>query len=128
MINRGRFSIFARAETEYSTRTVDIIRRSTVIDMLGLLTLDYGKLRAREADPRRFQQADFLRLKNCGLRRFHPAAGFTTGDIYAESSRDITRWNAFIKAHQPQFLRVDTASDFEHYDSLTHSRTADNRE
>jgi membrane dipeptidase len=113
MINRGRFSIFARSETEYSTRTVDIVQRSTVIDMLGLLTLDYRKLGAWDADPRRFQQADFLRLKNSGITVFHPAVGFTTGDIYAQSSRDITRWNAFIKAHEPHFLRVDAASDFE---------------
>jgi hypothetical protein len=32
MINRGRFSLFAQSETEYSARTVDLVRRSTVID------------------------------------------------------------------------------------------------
>jgi hypothetical protein len=29
MINRGRFSLFARSETEYSVRTVDLVRGST---------------------------------------------------------------------------------------------------
>src|SRR5258706_2776331 len=112
MINRGRFSISAQTETEYSTRTLDLVQRSTVIDMLGLLTLDYRKLSAWEADPSRFRQADFRRLKDSGITVFHPAVGYTTGDIYTESLRDITGWNAFIAAHRPQFLRVETAGDF----------------
>jgi membrane dipeptidase len=118
MINRGRFSLFARSETEYSTRTIDLVRRSTVIDMLGLLTMDFRKLWAWEADPRRFQQADFLRLKDSGITVFHPAVGYTTGDIYTESLRDITGWNAFIKAHEPQLLRVAAAADFERAKTL----------
>jgi membrane dipeptidase len=117
-INRGRFSIFAQDVTEYSTRTVELVRRSTVIDMLGLLTLDYRKLCAWEADPGRFQRADFLRLKDSGTTVFHPAVGYTSGDIYAASLRDITGWNAFIAAHQSQFLRVEGAGDFERAKAL----------
>jgi membrane dipeptidase len=92
MINRGRFSLFAQTKTEYSSRTLDLVRRSTVIDMLGLLTLDYRKLWSWETDPRRFQQADFLRLRDSGTTVFHPAVGYVTGDIYAESLRDIVGW------------------------------------
>src|ERR1700704_1393466 len=113
MINRGRFSLFAQSETEYCTRTLDLVSRSTVIDMLGLLTLDYRKLSAWETNPDRFQQADFLRLKNSGITVFHPAVGYNAGDIYTESWRDITGWNAFITAHEPRFLRVEGAADFE---------------
>ncbi|MGA2742374.1 MAG: membrane dipeptidase [Bryobacteraceae bacterium] len=112
MINRGRFALFAQSETEYSARTVDLVRRCTVIDMLGLLTLDYEKLCAWEARPDRFPRADFLRLKDSGITVFHPAVGYTTGDIYAASLRDITGWNAFITAHNSQFLRVESAGDF----------------
>jgi membrane dipeptidase len=112
MINRGRFSLFAQGETEYSVRTLDLVRRSTVIDMLGLLTLDYRKLSAWEADPGRFRQADFLRLRNSGITVFHPAVGYTTGDIYAESLRDILGWNAFIAAHSEQFQRVERVAHF----------------
>ena len=113
MINRGRFCLFANSATEYSARAVDLVRRSTVIDMLGLLTLDYRKLSAWEADPGRFQQADFRRLKDSGITVFHPAVGYTTGDIYAESLTDITGWNALIQAHERQFMRVDRSADFE---------------
>jgi membrane dipeptidase len=112
MINRGRFSLFAQGETEYSVRTVDLVRRSTVIDMLGLLTLNYRKLAAWETDPRRFQQADFLRLRASGITVFHPAVGYTAGDIYTESLKDITGWNAFIAAHGEQFQRIEGVADF----------------
>jgi membrane dipeptidase len=117
-INRARFSLFAQSETEYSARTVDLVHRSTVIDMLGLLTLDYRKLSSWEADPNRFRPADFLRLKNSGITVFHPAVGYTGGDIYAESLRDINGWNAFLDAHREQFQRIERAADFQHVKEL----------
>src|SRR6266404_2850843 len=63
MINRGRFSLFAQSETEYSARTIDMIRSATVIDMLGLLTLNYLTMSTWQSDPARFQPADFHRLR-----------------------------------------------------------------
>lgn len=111
MFNRGRFRLFAQSGTEYSTATVDLVRHSTVIDMLGLLTLDFGKLSAWQAEPERFQKADFQRLKDSGITIFHPAVGYDAGDVYTASLRDITGWNAFIAAHQANFLRVDGPAD-----------------
>ena len=112
MLNRGRFALFAQSAAEYSARTVDLVRRCTVIDMLGLLTLNYRKLTAWEADPGRFRQADFLRLRDSGITVFHPAVGYTAGDIYAESLRDIQGWNAFLAAHPDQFQRIEGFADF----------------
>lgn len=112
MINRGRFSLVAGGVTEYSARTVDLVRRSTVIDMLGLLTLDYRKLSAWERDPGLFRPADFLRLRDSGITVFYPAVGYIEGDIYGESLRDIVGWNEFINAHEPQFQRIERATDF----------------
>ena len=113
MINRGRFALFAQSTAEYSSQTVDLVRSSTVIDMLGLLTLDFRKLSDWQAAPSRFQPADFQRLRDSGITVFHPAVGFTTGDLYTASLRDITQWNTFIAAHPHQFLRVDTLADLE---------------
>jgi membrane dipeptidase len=112
MINSGRCSLFAQGDA-YSVRTLDLVQRSTVIDMLGLLTLDYRKFSTWETDPGRFRQADFLRLQNSGINAFHPAVGYTSGDIYAESWRDINRWNTFIAARPSQFLRIEGSADFE---------------
>src|ERR1035441_8252087 len=118
MINRGRFSLFAQSEAEYSVRTVDLVRRSTVIDMLGLLTLNYRKLSDWETDPGRFRQADFVRLRDSGITVFHPAVGYTAGDIHAESLRDIAGWNAFIAAHGEQFQRIERVAHFKQAKAL----------
>ena len=118
MINRGRFALFAKGVPEYSARAVDLVQRSTVIDMLGLLTLDYRKMSAWQVQPSRFQPADFQRLKNSGITVFYPAVGYTAGDIYTETSRDIVGWNTFLTAHPQEFLRVDSVADFERAKSL----------
>jgi membrane dipeptidase len=96
---------------KYSSLAIDLVHRSTVIDMLGLLTLDYRKLGVWQQDPARFQPSDFQRLKDSGINIFHPAVGFVEGDIYKESLRDITGWNLFIADHRNDFLRVDSVSD-----------------
>jgi membrane dipeptidase len=113
MINRGQFSLFAKTTAMYSARTIELVQRSTVIDMLGLLTLDYRKFSDWQTDPARFRPVDFARLQNSGINVFHPAVGYTSGDIYTESLRDITRWNMFVSARPAQFLRVEGAQDFE---------------
>jgi len=111
LLNRGRFSLFANSLDQYSTLTTDLVRESTVIDMLGLITLDFKKLAGWRAQPESFRPADFQRLKDSGITVFHPAVGYVDGDIYAESSADITRWDAFIDAHPEYFIRVGGPGD-----------------
>jgi membrane dipeptidase len=118
LVNRGLFSLFAHDDTEYSARTVDLVRGSTVIDMLGLLTLDYRKVSAWATEPDRFKPADLARLKESGITVFHPAVGYTSGDIYAASYRDIVGWNAFIASHSEDFQRIDSGDDFKEAKTL----------
>src|SRR5580693_6970911 len=112
-INRGRFALRAQTELAYSALTIDLVRAATVIDMLGLVTLDFRKLSAWQTQPVRFLAADFQKLKDSGITIFHPAVGYTEGDVYQSSLRDITGWNALIAAHPDDFLRVDRAADLE---------------
>jgi membrane dipeptidase len=111
LLNRGRFSLFAGSLDQYSSLTVDLVRESTVIDMLGLLTLDFKKLDAWRTGAQSFRPADFQRLRESGITVFHPAVGYTQGDIYRESSADITAWGAFIDAYPQYFLRVGCPAD-----------------
>jgi membrane dipeptidase len=111
LLNRGRFALFAGSLDQYSTLTVDLVRESTVIDMLGLLTLDFKKLAAWRANPQTFRPEDFQRLKDSGITVFHPAVGYVEGDIYAQSSADITGWDVFIEAHPQYFIRVNCPAD-----------------
>jgi len=90
-----------------------LVQRCTVIDMLGLLTLNYNKLSAWETQPDDFAPRDFEKLRSSGITIFHPAVGFTDGDVYSSSLRDITGWNEFIAAHRGEFLRIDGAADME---------------
>lgn len=113
LINRGRFALYGQSDLVYSALTLDLVRASTVIDMLGLLTLDFTKLTAWRAQPGKFRTSDFQRLKDSGITVFHPAVGYTDGDVYASSMRDITSWNDFIAAHPDDFLRVDQVADLD---------------
>lgn len=113
LINRGRFCLYAQGETSYSARTLDLVRDSTVIDMLGLLTLDFNKFSSWSAQPQTFRTADLEKLKRSGTTVFHPSVGYTSGDVYSSSLQYITSLNAFILEHKGEFLRVDGAADLE---------------
>jgi len=79
--------------------------------MLGLLTLDFKKLDTWRTRPASFRLADFQRLTGSGITVFHPAVGYVEGNIYAESSADITSWDAFIDSYSQYFIRVCNPAD-----------------
>src|SRR5687767_2257578 len=54
MFNRGRFQLFANSPIEYSARAIDLVRSSTVMDMLCVITLDFAKGNKWMADPESF--------------------------------------------------------------------------
>jgi membrane dipeptidase len=114
MLNRGRFNLFADAppSTDISARAIDLVGRSTVIDMLGLLTLDWPKLYGWQREPATFAQADFLKLLNTGVRVFHPAVEPNAANPYEAALRWTTGWNRFLGAHPEYLVRVDTVADF----------------
>jgi membrane dipeptidase len=113
VISRGRFRALAGVYPEYSALTLDLVQSSIVIDLLGLLTLDYRKLIEWQTRPESFGDADLARLKASGVTVFHPAVGFTEGDIPQLTLGDLTRWNAFLAAHSADFLRVISPGDFD---------------
>jgi len=113
MINRGRFSLFADPAVDYSARAIDLVGRATVVDMLGLLTLDWPKLYGWQREPATFSQADFLKLLRTGVRVFHPAVEPNEADAYEAALRWTTGWNRFLGAHPEYLLRVDSAADFQ---------------
>lgn len=112
MLNRGRFNLFADTGSDVSARAIDLVGRSTVIDMLGLLTLDWPKLYGWQREPATFTQAEFLKLRSTGVRVFHPAVEPNAPDPYEAALRWTTGWNRFLGAHPEYLLRVDAAADF----------------
>ncbi|HVX65532.1 MAG TPA: membrane dipeptidase, partial [Bryobacteraceae bacterium] len=113
MINRGRFQLFAGSKNEYSHRTIDLVRESIVIDMLGLVTLDWAKLERWQREPGAFKSSDFKKIQSSGISVFHPAVDLNTTDPYASIREWMRDWNVFLDSYPKQFLRIDCAADFE---------------
>ncbi len=111
MINRGRFLIHAGSNREYSGRAIDLIRRSTVIDMLGVMTLDFPKQTRWFTDPESFTSADLQPFKDSGIDVFHPAIGMGGPNAHENVLRFFAVWNGFIANHDEHFMRVDSAAD-----------------
>src|SRR5262245_47829660 len=62
-INRGRYQLFAWSPAEYSARTIALMQRSTVMDMLCVLTLDFTQGGKWMASPETFTDRDFQKWR-----------------------------------------------------------------
>jgi membrane dipeptidase len=112
MVNRGRFSLFDTTSATYSTRTIDLIKQATVIDMLGPLTLDFNKSSKWFADPESFTTTDLQPYKESGINIFHTAIGLGGPNAHADALQFFALWNGFIANRDEYFLRVDSGDDF----------------
>ena len=113
MINLGRFRIFAGSPTEYSARAIDLVKQSTVIDMLSVLTLDFAKQDKWMLDPETFTAADIQPFKESGINVIHPAVGMGGPNAYENTLKFFASWNAFIANHDAHFIRIDSAVDLD---------------
>ncbi|HEX2222960.1 MAG TPA: membrane dipeptidase [Thermoanaerobaculia bacterium] len=103
----------ADSRRRYSNRTLDLVASSNVIDMLGLLTLDWDKLYRWQRDPSKFREADFRTLRASGVNVFHPAVDPNVVDAYAASRGWIAGWNRLLAAHPQYFQRILHAADLD---------------
>lgn len=114
MVNSGWFQVFGQTTTKYSARAVDLLQKTTTIDMLDPFSL-VGVLAPIKGDkrptwftnPETFTAADFQRFKDSRTDVMHIGVGTTGPDAYERTMQFIGRWNGLI-AHQEQYLlRVD---------------------
>jgi len=117
-LNRGRFNLFADERVkpsapEYSARAIELVGRSMVIDMLGLLTLDWPKLYAWQRDPAAFKSSDFQKLQSSGVKVFHPAVEPNEPRPYEATLQWISGWNRLLTSRPDVLLRIDGAEDFQ---------------
>lgn len=112
MINLGRFQLFANSTKEYSARAIDLVRQSTVIDMLCVMTLDFTKQAKWFNDPESFTSADLEPFKESGINVIHPAIGMGGMNSYANVLEFFAFWNGFIANHDEHFMRIDSPDDF----------------
>jgi membrane dipeptidase len=137
MINRGRYNLFADTRSEHSARAIELVGRSMVIDMLGLLTLDWPKLYAWQRDPGAFGGSDLQKLRSSGVRVFHPAVDPNDPRPYEAALDWLAGWDRLLARRADSFQRIEGTRDLEQvrtgsklgiligFQSSDHFRTAD---
>ena len=113
MINRGRYRLLAGSPVEYSARAIDLVKSSTVIDMLSPLTLNFPKQAKWFADPETFTAADLQPYRDSGIHVFHIAVGLGGPEAYVETLKFFAGWNGFIAGQSENFMRIDSAADLD---------------
>jgi membrane dipeptidase len=111
LVNFGRCRLFGATGPVYSTRVVDLVARSLVIDMLGLLTLDWPKFARWQASPENFGDSDFQKMRATGIDILHPAVDLGALHSFREISLWLRGWRYFIEQHPTQFQAVHSCAD-----------------
>ncbi len=111
MVTRGRFELFAGSTAQYSAKAIELVSRSTVVDMLCVLTLDFAKFDRWMKDPESFTEADLKPFKESGINVIHPAVGMGGFSSYETVLKFFAAWNGFIASHDQHLMRVDSAAD-----------------
>jgi membrane dipeptidase len=97
------------ARSEYSTRAVDVVKRSVVIDMLSPLIISFRKFSGWMQRPESVTAADFQRYKDSGITVFHIAVGVGA----AQAMSFVSGWNSLIATHDEHLLRITRPADFD---------------
>ncbi len=111
LLNIGRFRLFAASPVEYSARCLKLMQESTVLDMLGPLTIS-GKWQEWARDPESFTDADAQRYHGSGINVFHHAFGPGGTNAYDSAVNYFALTNALIAGAEQHFMRIDSAADF----------------
>lgn len=109
MLNFGSFRAFAEGPREYSARAVDLVGRSLVIDMLGVLKIDFRP--EAYADP--LSAAEIAAFRSSGITGFHNAVGTGGPDVREETLAFLAGWMGFAARNSDLFSVVDTAADLD---------------
>jgi membrane dipeptidase len=113
MLNLGRFRLFAHSAADYSERAIRLVRESTVIDMLGLLTLNFPLMAKWTRNPESITAADVQKYKDSGINVFHIAVGTGGPDAHESTMRFVSGWNSFLAGQDQRFMRVDSPADLD---------------
>ncbi len=112
MLNFGRFQLFG-GTAEYSTRTIDLLGRSLVIDMLAPISLNMKTLQSWLNTPETYTEKDHARFLESKIDVFHVAFGIGGPEAYNRTFQFISGLNNFLANHDQLYMRIDSAADFE---------------
>lgn len=101
MINFGSFKVFANTDTKYSSRTVDLVNESLVIDMLNQVTYLKNTWHWHKGE---ITEAEFQQFKDSGTDIVSFGTGATSFD---DAITALAYRNSFIANSTDWFSRVD---------------------
>ncbi|MFL6585254.1 MAG: dipeptidase [Luteimonas sp.] len=108
-IARGRHAVLPGVATAYSTRTIDLVRESLVIDMLGVLKLDFRP----EYAAIRISVQDAADMRASGITGFHHAVGLGGPNVFQDTLTYMAAWNGFVGRNSHVFTLVGEAADLD---------------
>jgi membrane dipeptidase len=107
LLNLNRVRLFGAT---YSTRAVDLVQRSTVIDMLSPFALSAPKSRGWLARPATFTPGDLREFRDSSINAFHIAVGMGGPEAYLDTLRFVASWNSFLAHHADSLKRIDSTA------------------
>src|SRR6266849_385852 len=111
--NKGRYLLFAGSSTTYSSRAVELVGRTTVIDMLSPFAISPSRTTQLFSHPETFTASDLEQFRSSGIRVFHIAIGNGGPDAFTEILQFFGLWNGFIAHHGQNLMRVDSPASFD---------------
>lgn len=109
MLNLGSYSVHASSAKKYSARVMKLMERSIVIDMLGVVKMDFTSA----AWNGRLSEQQIREFRASGLTVLHQAMGIGDPDAHASVMSYFASWYGFLARNSDQFVLVDKAADFE---------------
>jgi membrane dipeptidase len=109
MINVGSYQAFANSNKRYSARTMKLVERSLVIDMLAPLKIDFRP----EAYAGRISEADEAAFRASGITGFHNSIGTGGPSAVEETLEFMAGWQGFVGRNAHLFSLVNAAADLD---------------
>jgi membrane dipeptidase len=109
MLNLGSFEAFAATPRKYSSRAVKIVERSLVIDMLGVLKIDFTP----EAYASPISDEVAAQFRSSGINVFHNSIGTGGPAAFEDSLEFLAAWQGYAGRNSHVFTLVGRASDLD---------------
>ena len=96
-------------KNKYSSKVLDLVQRSLVIDMLAPLKLDFRP----EAYALPLSESEAIMFRTCGITGFHNSVGVGGATAYDDALEFIAAWSGFVGRNTHVFTLVGKADDLD---------------
>jgi membrane dipeptidase len=103
-------SAIADSKKKYSSKVIDLVDRSIVIDMLGPLKLDFTPAAYSGV----LSESDAAAFRSSGITAFHNSVGVGGATAYDDALQFIASWSGFVGRNTEVFSLVGKVDDIEH--------------